>query len=602
MISLKFKILTKVVIAGFVITLGQIGLFEIAYGAESKESNRVAIVVNKYLKQEIEENLNIYLQDLKNEGYEPILREWDLENDPAPKALKAFLKGLYLQDGGLQGAVFIGDLPIPIMEANPVLKEDMGDDASFIRITDGYIAERYYMDLVGKEWADKDKNYKFEELDYVSYWESFLTTVEHYTPRLLKQIIGKGGLYPIPEIWTSRIVTSSLTGLFQKPEGELVNSYLEKNHAYRTGLVVFQKKTLLYSLPFVMMLDSSFSEKVFVTPRRVLSLSRSYEFKEPIPAPATIDEFFKPLSVDSYEILFWGRHGMQTYINLGSDKLMSTELANRPVNVRTAFVFPVSCWIGHYVEPAYFAGSYLFNEHYYALGMPTTTLPSYSGQEVSMMSGLVDGENLGLAFKKAIEVPDFNLFHSNTKYLASRMASSNSRFVLGDGTLKLQSRNLIPSEDNSPQKYLIKPGFVSKNESVITFSEKKEDIELFRKAIELRDIAVIKQLIENGSNVNIKTKDGYTGLDYALAFNNIDIIKLLLENGANPNGKVQGPDGFTPLHNAVVMGRVEGIKHLIEYGADVNAKDNYGHTPLYYAVQNNDIETAKLLIEKGAAM
>ncbi len=267
-----------------------ISLFVLLNFSYAVDSNRVAIVVNKYLKEVIEDNLSIYLQDLKNEGYEPILKEWDLENNPAPQALKAYLQGLYLEKGSLQGAVFLGDLPIPIMEADPLLKENTSGDNTLIQISDGYIAERYYMDLVGKEWTDEDKNYKFEEPHYKSYWESFLKVVNYYTPEKLKQEIAKEDLYPIPEIWTSRIFTSTLTGLFKQSERELVNAYLEKNHAYRTGEVVFPNQTLLYSLPIEMKGDSSFSEDRFKQARHILS--KSFVLKEPIPAPATIGEFF----------------------------------------------------------------------------------------------------------------------------------------------------------------------------------------------------------------------------------------------------------------------------------------------------------------------
>lgn len=609
--------LARRVIAIFVI--GQFGLLGCVNGAES---NRIAVVVNKYLKQEIDDNLSIYLQDLRDEGYEPVLKEWDLENNPAPKALKVYLKGLYLGEGSLQGAVFIGDLPIPIMEANPILKEGIGGDTSLIRISDGYIAERYYMDLVGKEWIENAKNYTFEEPDYESYWESFLKTVEYYTPEALKQMIGQEGLYPMPEIWTSRIVTSTLTALFKKSEGELVNAYLEKNHAYRTGQVVFQKQTLLYSLPQVMKFDRAFSENRFIEPRRILS--KNYELKEPIPAPATIDEFFKLLSAGSYEVLFWGRHGLKTYINLGSGDLRSSILASTPVNVRTAFVFPASCWIGHYVEPSYFAGSYLFNERYYVIGMPTATLPSYGGQEVSAMSNFVEGGNLGLAFKKAIEIPDISLAYPDIKHLSSKIASSNSRFILGDGTLRLQSKGLIVHEINSPQKYLTEK-YPYSEEFLYDYvklkgkdAEELADVEtvnlFFKTAFEKNDYKMFNTLIDKGANIRATDQEGNTLLHLAAAEKkDRNIIDLLVKSGLDM--RTENAHGKTPwdiakengndiaMFDAVIKnGTIEQIKFLIEDGADVNSKnqDNNNDTPLHIAAGRGDIEIIKILLENGA--
>ncbi len=457
-----------------IITITQLGLINLVHGDElnaPQESNRVAIVVNKYLKQEIEDNLSIYLQDLKNEGYEPILKEWDLENDPAPQALKAYLKGLYVEEGSLQGAVFIGDLPIPIMEADPLLKATK-DNSSLgpTEISNGYIAERYYMDLVGKEWIDKDNNYKFEEPDYQSYWESFLKILGYDTPEGLRNAIEIEDIYPIPEIWTSRIVTSTLTYLFKQSEGKLVNAYLVKNHGYRTNKAVFQTQALIYSLPDVMKNEKAFHASEFIKAKHILS--RNYEIKEPIPGPAYIYEFFEPLSSESYEIIFWGRHGLKTEILIGLQYLksstsssdgrylrnqdmrrfgssMGTSLTDTHVHIKTAFVFAASCWIGHYTEPAYFAGSYLFNEQFYAFGMLTATLPTYDDPEtLSTMSKLVDGSNFGLALKKAFETPYyFSLFFTSPALLSSKIASSNSKYILGDGTLKLQSRKLVTSEE-----------------------------------------------------------------------------------------------------------------------------------------------------------
>jgi len=630
-----------------------LSLFALLNFSYAKDSNRVAIVVNRYLKEVIEENLNIYLQDLKNEGYEPILKEWDLENDPAPQALKAYLQGLYSEESSLQGAVFIGDLPIPIMEADPVLKGIAPHEISFIQISDGYIAEQYYMDLVGKEWVDNNGNYKFEEPDYESYWESFLKTVEYYTPDMLKQIISRESLYPIPEIWTSRIVTSTLTGLFKQSEAELVNAYLVKNHAYRTGEVVFSNQTLLYSLPFIMVGDGAFSENRFMQARHILS--KSFVLQEPIPAPETIDEFFKPLKNESYEILYWGRHGMKTYIDLGRQLLTSHILAETPINVATAFVFPFSCWIGHYTENAYFGGSFLFNERYYALGMLTATLPIYGDPSTSVMSEFIDGGNLGASFKKKIETPDVLSFSFSLKRLASDIASLNSSFILGDGTLKLQSKELVANKNNLPQNYLIEK-YPYNEESIYRYvrsegsnAEELDDVSrvnaLFKIAFEKNDYIMIKNLLEKGVDVMSEDEMGNTllhlaaadkkedfiiglliksGLDMrvknimgktpwdiakdngydiklfsaAIEYGTIELIKFLLENGANVNAKNKDSFDDTPLRVAVVRrDDIEIIKVLLEHGADVNATSNGKSTPL---IVSNNGEVIKLLIEHGA--
>jgi hypothetical protein len=431
-------------------------------------TNRVAIVVNSYLKDEIEDNLNIYLDDLMNEGYKPVLKVWDLENDPSPQALKEYLKGLYLEKGGLQGAVFIGDLPIPIMKANTILKNAKGGKRH-IHISNGYIAEKYYMDLVGNEWTSTNGDYKLDDPHYESYWDILWNT--KVQPETIMRMVKNGDLYPTPEIWTSRIVTSTLRSLLKKSEGYLINAYLEKNHAYRTGDVVFQKQNLLYSLPKAMQNDESFDESKFNRAR--LILSRNYKIKEPKPAPEKIYDFFQPLKNGSYEILYWGRHGNKTSIDLGAEEMSSSSLLSNSY-VSTAFVFPSSCLIGHYTEPRYFAGSYLFNNQYYALGMATATLPTYSETTSEIMDKFESGINLGQALKKSIEIPEIGTSPSDLKYLASYIASMNSRYILGDGTLKLQSNKWVANENNSPKKYINVTKFGSKAEQKRVHEETEE--------------------------------------------------------------------------------------------------------------------------------
>jgi len=616
----------------------------------------VAIVVNKYLKAEIEDNLNIYLQDLKNEGYEPILKEWDLENDPAPPALKAYLRGLYLEEGSLQGAVFIGDLPIPIMKVKP------GFDKSWVvATTDGYIAERYYMDLVGKEWTDEDGDYKLDQPDYESQWNA----LGNYTPEMLKRIIEDEDLDPIPEIWTSRIITSSLTGLFKRSEGKLVNAYLKKNHAYRTNDTLFQKQNLLYSIPKVLAEDNAFSNLNIKEAERVLS--DNYTLEKPVPAPTTINEFFEPLRAKSYEMVSWLRHGMKTYIDLGVEELTSEILANTSVDILTAFVFPASCWIGHYIEPAYFSGSYLFNEKIFALGMPTSTLPLYGFPQISMISKFTSGNNLGLAFKKVIEIPDFERYPLSNRsfYHTLRITSSNSRYILGDGTIKLQLNKSITNEEPDKKENSIYNYIKEKKNAATEFDTIENINSFFEIAFNQQDNEMLEILIKKGANITAQDKDGNTllhlaatngaediigllivsGLDVraqnkfgqtpwdiakgnnsdksilnaavkraaieckAIGCEEIEQIKFIIKNGGDVNSKApanerrsiyQQQQQQTPLHIATELDNTEVVKFLIDNGANVNTKDNSGTTPLNNAIKNGNIEIVKLLIDNNS--
>lgn len=77
-----------------------------------------------------------------------------------------------------------------------------------------------------------------------------------------------------------------------------------------------------------------------------------------------------------------------------------------------------------------------------------------------------------------------------------------------------------------------------------------------------------------------------------------DTIKNLINNGANIN--VQDSDGRTPIMIATYNNDVETAKILIEAGADVNIQDNMKNSPFLYAGAEGYLEILKLTIEAGA--
>ena len=81
----------------------------------------------------------------------------------------------------------------------------------------------------------------------------------------------------------------------------------------------------------------------------------------------------------------------------------------------------------------------------------------------------------------------------------------------------------------------------------------------------------------------------------------LEILKLLLNNGANIN--LKDSSGQTALHRVALTPPQESLelmKYLIEQGADVNAQDIDGNTPLFIAHAINNDEAVNLLIQSGA--
>jgi ankyrin repeat protein len=104
-----------------------------------------------------------------------------------------------------------------------------------------------------------------------------------------------------------------------------------------------------------------------------------------------------------------------------------------------------------------------------------------------------------------------------------------------------------------------------------------DTFDLFVHAIEKGHLGIVKSLIEQGIDVNMK--GGWTGgtpLHSAASHRPTEIVKYLILQGANVNATDK--DGDTPLHNAF---GIDMIQFLILQGANVNARGRYGRTPLH---------------------
>jgi ankyrin repeat protein len=73
------------------------------------------------------------------------------------------------------------------------------------------------------------------------------------------------------------------------------------------------------------------------------------------------------------------------------------------------------------------------------------------------------------------------------------------------------------------------------------------------------------------------------------------IIKTLLERGSNINA--QNAQGETPLHGAALKGYDQMAEKLIEFGADPDISNNEGETPLNWATRNNHTKVISVLLK-----
>ncbi len=93
------------------------------------------------------------------------------------------------------------------------------------------------------------------------------------------------------------------------------------------------------------------------------------------------------------------------------------------------------------------------------------------------------------------------------------------------------------------------------------------------------DFRSVRQALADGADPNAQDpQSGSTLLATAALMGHTEIVALLVEQGANINAKSR--DGSTALHTAAFLGRAETVKFLLEKGAATNLRNNTGSTAI----------------------
>uniref|UniRef100_H2ZU23 Ribonuclease L n=1 Tax=Latimeria chalumnae TaxID=7897 RepID=H2ZU23_LATCH len=111
-------------------------------------------------------------------------------------------------------------------------------------------------------------------------------------------------------------------------------------------------------------------------------------------------------------------------------------------------------------------------------------------------------------------------------------------------------------------------------------------------------IKLVKELIENGADVNHETDFGWTPLLSAVQANKEDVVKQLLAHGANPLHRKK--NGATPFILAGIVGNRKLLKLFLSEGADINECDKNGFTAFMEAAVYGRKGALKFLYKKGA--
>jgi hypothetical protein len=176
----------------------------------------VLVIVNTELYPTISSELGGFVSDLVDDGYSPsVLTCDDVQGPLACDSLRSLLS-TYHEDG-LEGAVFIGDLPISWFH----MLDDFDGDSVFEDYEE-FPCDLYYMDLDG-EWLD------------TLMWDGV-----SFNP-------GSDGMFDVhrgevtPEIWVGRLMPSVIGD-----EDSLLGIYFDKDSTYRSEGLGLPKRALAF--------------------------------------------------------------------------------------------------------------------------------------------------------------------------------------------------------------------------------------------------------------------------------------------------------------------------------------------------------------------
>ncbi|ELW70899.1 2-5A-dependent ribonuclease [Tupaia chinensis] len=148
-------------------------------------------------------------------------------------------------------------------------------------------------------------------------------------------------------------------------------------------------------------------------------------------------------------------------------------------------------------------------------------------------------------------------------------------------------------EPNGQRNSQMAPTFFSSKEGT------EKDKHLLIEAVQRKDVKLVQQLLERGTDVNFQEEEGgWTPLHNAVQQNREDIVELLLDHGADPH--LRKKNGATPFIIAGIVGNVQLLRLFLSKGADVNECDFNGFTAFMEAAAYNKVDALRFLHERGA--
>ena len=122
----------------------------------------------------------------------------------------------------------------------------------------------------------------------------------------------------------------------------------------------------------------------------------------------------------------------------------------------------------------------------------------------------------------------------------------------------------------------------------------------FYQAVSKGDKSMVKKLIDDGANPDVKDANGVPALFRAVSRGDSSMVKLLLDTPIDANAS--NAAGETPIYRAVLRGDSTMVKLLLALPVDTNAKTASGDAPIYRAASRGDSTIVKLLLSKSPSI
>lgn len=102
-----------------------------------------------------------------------------------------------------------------------------------------------------------------------------------------------------------------------------------------------------------------------------------------------------------------------------------------------------------------------------------------------------------------------------------------------------------------------------------------------------RNLLLLKQLVNEGANVNHKNFNGESALHIAASLGHIQMVQYLLAKGANVNAKTG--KNWLPIHHAIRFEHPVVANYLIAHKASLWFKNTDGFSPLDFSSKSKNI-------------